>query len=673
MPDEARVGVYVCYCGGNISETVDCESVARALGAEPGVIVARTDMSLCSDAGQAMIEQDIREHGLNRVVVGACAPSLHETTFRAAIGRAGLNPYVYYHVCLREQDSWVHQGTPSKATEKAVRLMKAGVAKVRLLEPLEPIRLRAEKHALVIGGGVAGLTAALYMARSGIRVTLIEKTPFLGGRMAQLEALFPDGQQARPALHGLIADVLADPMITVLTGAELTAISGYVGDFQVEITQQSRGVSEGFGGLEAAAAACPVEVPDAFNYGLTTRKAIYRRYPDAAPQTPAIDWEHCTRCGDCLSAAPTGLELDNKPRTTELNVGALAVATGFQPYEPRQGEFGYGQHPGVLTLAQLIRLLAISEGAALRWQERPVRSIAFIHCVGSREIPGVHEPHGEGGVNDYCSRVCCTATLHAATEVHHRFPDVRIFDFFSDIRTYGRGHEEVYVRASEAGVCFLRFHNDDRPEVVVAPSGDESPLLVRARDHLTWGRELEVPVDLVVLATAVLPSSVQDIVEQLKIAVGTDHFLLEAHPKLRPVETAVSGVVLAGSAQAPMNIPEACAAASAAAAKVAALLGRGSVTLEPFVARVAPELCDGTGRCVEVCAYEDAIRLKSVVVDGVERRRAVVTPANCVGCGVCVSACPNHAIDVQGWTLAQYEGMVDAITADLPGTEVAAW
>jgi len=670
--DDIRIGVYVCHCGGNISDTVNCERVAESLRGLPNVVVARTDMSMCSDAGQSLIEEDIREQGVNRVVVGACAPALHERTFRGTVARAGLNPYLYHHVGLREQDSWVHHGTPGKATEKAIRLMHAGVAKAQLLEPLDTIRLDAEQHALVIGGGVAGLRAAWDIARRGIRVTLIEQSPFLGGRMAQLEILFPTGEDARQALHGLIQQVQAHPLITLLTGATLTGVRGYVGDFQVEITQQPRGVSEDFAHFEAAAAACPVEVPDEFNYGLTTRKAIYRPYSDAVPNAPAIDWANCTRCGACQSADGAGIDLENTPNLHTLKVGAVVVATGFRPYEPRQGEFGYGQFPEVVTLAQMIRLLALNEdGQQLTWHGREVNTIALIHCVGSRETPGVQEPHEDGRVNDYCSRVCCTATLQLTNELRERFPEVNLFDLYEDIRTYGRGHEDIYEQASAGGVRFMRFHGDERPEVLAAPTGEESPLLVRIKDYLTWGTELDVPADLVVLATGMLPNPVDDIVDLLKIAQGNDRFLLEVHPKLRPVETAVTGVVLAGTAQGPMNIQEACAAASAAAAKVAVLLGRGVVSLEPFVARVNPDLCSGSGECVAVCAYEDAIALEPISVNGHSAHKAVVSPANCVGCGVCVSACPNHAIDVQGWTLKQYEAMVEAIVADLPLLEVA--
>jgi len=671
--EEVRIGVYTCHCGGNISDVVRCERVAKALNNLPKVVVSRTHMAMCSDAGQAQIEDDIRELRLNRVVVGACAPSLHEQTFRGTVTRAGLNPYLYCHVGVREQASWVHSGDPEGATDKAIRLMSAGVAKARLLKPLARIRLGAEQHALVVGGGVAGLRAAWDIARQGIQVTLIEKSPFLGGRMAQLESMFPTGETARQALHDLIEKVLAHPQITVRTCAELTAVKGYVGDFRAHIRQGSRGISDDFAQIDAAVAACPVEVPDEFNYGLSTRKAVYLAYPGCYPATPAIDWQSCTQCGACLKVNGRGISLENETETLEVNVGAVVVATGFNLYEPRPGEYGYGELPEVITLPKLIRLLALTgNGKELKWNGRPVQDIAFIHCVGSRQIEGIHEPQSDGQVNNYCSRVCCTATLHTVDELRERFPNVNVFDIHEDIRTYGRGHEDYYIRASANQVCFLRFHGDEMPQVLPAPLGDAHPVLVKVKDYLTWGEEIEVPVDLVVLAVGVMPRQIDDLVKMLKISPGTDRFLLEVHPKLRPVETAVPGIVLAGTAQGPMNIQESCAAASAAASKVAVLLGRGLVELEPFVASVDPERCDGCGQCIQVCCYEDAISLQPFSVDGRQVQRAAVTVANCVGCGACVSACPTRAIDVQNWTLDQYEAMIDAIAADLPAVEVEA-
>jgi heterodisulfide reductase subunit A2 len=669
---EPRIGVYVCNCGGNIGDVVQCEQMAKALGKLPNVVTSHSSMFMCSDPGQKLIIDDIQENGVNRVVIGACSIFLHEQTFRRAVTSAGLNPYLYYHIGLREQVSWVHHDCPSEATDKAMRLMTAGIAKARYMKPLEPVRLGAEKHALVIGGGVAGLRAALDIARTGLQVTLVEKSPFLGGHLSQWEHLFPTKEDARTLLNSLIQRVLAEPNITLHTGAEVLASKGYVGNFQVTIRQQPRGVRPEFGAAKEAIAACPVEVADEFNFGLSQRKAIYRPYEGCVPESPVIDWQNCTQCGACLNVAPNGgIRLDETPHEFEVNVGAVVIAAGFRPYEPFRGEMGWGKFPEVITLPQLERLLAPDgpSGGKLKWNGHPIQNIAMIHCVGSRQIEGIHEAQPDGMVNDYCSRVCCTATLSAASRLREKYPGIHVFDVYEDIRTYGRGHEDYYREAGKNCVTFLRYFAEEIPQVERAPVGSQHLLLVKVRDHLTWGEEIELPVDLVVLAVGMMPNPVEDLVEIFKVSPGSDRFLLEVHPKLRPVETAVNGIVLAGTAQGPMNIQESIAAAGAAAAKVAILLGQGRVELEPYVARVDPERCQGAGECVKYCPQEEAIHLETITANGRTFQRAVVTPANCNGCGVCVSVCPNRAIDVQGWRLDEYEAMVEALTAELPALE----
>lgn len=596
--EEPKIGVYTCYCGGNISKIVQVEKVATALRKLPNVVVSRTDMSMCSDAGQAIIEQDIREHGINRVVIGACAPSLHEQTFRGTVSRAGLNPYLYHHVGLREQDSWVHHEDIPGATEKAIYLMAAGISKARLLSPLDNFRLPAEKRALVIGGGVAGMQAALEIAKQGLQVTLVEKSAELGGRMSLLGTVFPTGKEASTMLRTLIQQVISHERIQVLKSAEVENISGYVGNFQIKIRQTL-----------------------------------------LSPKEPT--------------------------RLVEQSVGAIVMATGFDPYQPRTGEYGYGELPEVVTLSDFIVFLKENhDKKELQWNGRKVRDVVFIQCAGSRQVDGVSEPQADGQVNNYCSRVCCTAALHVANELKELYPDLHIFDLYQDIRTYGRGHEDYYLRAMKNKVRFLMYHGDELPQVVPAPEGEEYPVLLRTHDYLTYGEELEIAADLVVLAVGMMPRQIDDLVSMLKLSRGADRFLLEVHPKLRPVETAINGVVLAGTAQGPMNIQESVMAASAAAAKVTSLLRRGYVELPPFVAAVDPEKCDGSGACVEVCQYDGAIAIQTMYEDGREFRRAVVTPANCSGCGACVAVCPNRAINVQGWTLDQYEAMVDAIAMD---------
>lgn len=590
---EPRIGVYICDCGGNISDTVNCQKVVDALSKLPNVVASRRYQFMCSDAGQKMITDDVRELGVNRVVVGACSIFLHEQTFRRTVQRAGLNPYFYYHIGLREQDSWVHHTCPPEATHKAMRMMSAGVAKARKLRPLEPIRLDADKHVLIIGGGIAGLRAALSIARRGLKVTLVERSESLGGHVKEWNRLFPTGEEARAMVNRLIVATMAEKNVKILTGTEVISSKGYVGNFEIRIRRK------------------------------------------------------------CIE--------------TEFKAGAVIIATGFEPYTPFQGELGYGENPEVVTLPQLEKILSVNGGKeeAFMLAGRRIRSVAMIHCVGSRQIEGIHKPQPDGKVNDYCSRVCCTATLAAANEIRERFSDINVYDVYQDIRTYGRGHEDYYLKASKNRVTFLRYFADEVPEVVRAPKGDRFPLLVKVKDHLTGGEEIELPVDLVVLSVGMMPSPVKELTNMFKVSPGSDRFLLEVHPKLRPVETAVPGVILAGTAQAPMSIRESCAAAEAAASKVGILLGRGEVELEPYVAQVNPEKCQGSGECVSSCPQEDALHLEEVSVDGKTLRRAIVTPANCNGCGVCVSACPNRAIDVQGWQLDEFEAMVQAITAEV--------
>ena len=670
--EEPKIGVYVCNCGGNISDVVQTEQVAKMLSKLPNVESSHSFMFMCSDPGQKLIMDDIKEKGINRVVVGACSIFLHEQTFRRALSSAGLNPYLYYHIGLREQDSWVHHNYPKEATEKAMHLMAAGVARARRMKPLQPIQLDAAKHALVIGGGVAGLRAALDIARRGLYVTLVEKSHYLGGRMAQWERVFPTNEEARVLLKRLIDRVLAEPNITIHTGAQVVDAKGYVGNFKIHIKQEPRGVHGVFPNEDEALSVCPIKQRCEFDYGLSARKAIFRPYKGCVPESLVIDWKHCTKCGECVKVAPEGMiDLNEEPQEFEIKVGAVVIATGFKPYEPFYGEMGWKEFPEVITLPQLHRLLDTDgpSGGKFWWSGHPVRDVAIIHCVGSRQIDGVHQPQPDGRVNDYCSRVCCTASLSMANLIREKNPNARVYDIYEDIRTYGRGHEDYYRNAGKERVTFLRYFAEEIPEVIRAEEGAERPLLVKVRDHLTWGEEIELPVDLVVLAVGMMPNPVDDLIELFKVAPGSDRFLLEVHPKLQPVETAVTGVVLAGTAQGPMNIQESCAAAEAAASKVAILLGKGEVELEPYVAYVDPKRCKGAGECIKYCPQDDAIHMETFSENGKEFQRAVVTPANCNGCGVCVAVCPNRAIDVQGWRLDEYEAMVTAITSELPALE----
>ncbi len=666
-----RVGVYVCHCGGNISDVVDVEAVAGSAGDLSDVVVARHEMFMCSDPGQSLVAKDIEELGLTRVVVAACSPSLHELTFRGAIERTGMNPFLYEHANIREQVSWCAKSNAKGATVKAKGLVAAAVAKARRLDPLQPIRVDSKRHVAVVGGGVGGMRSALDLARRGLEVTLLERSPFLGGNMARLHTVYPTEERARDLLQDLVAQVTKHPNITVHTGAEVVRTSGYIGNFLVEVKLHPRGITEDFdpATLDEVLASCPEVCPSEFDYGISQRKAIYFPFPGASPPIPAIDWDTCTNCGACVEAAGgRGISLDDKPRSAGLDVGAIVLATGFEPYEPSEGEYEYG-HPRVVTLPQLVRMLDPEgpTGGKLEVEGGAVRSVSFIHCVGSRQVEGIHEPGPDGRVNDYCSRVCCTAALQAACEIRDRFPDVNVYDFYQDIRTYGRGQETYYEDASRKGVIFFRWLPTSPPVVEKAPDGERSPLSVKVEDTLTLGEEVRVASDLVVLAVGMIPRNIEALVEMLKLPRSADRFLQEVHPKLRPVELSVGGVMIAGTCQAPMDITESCAAAGAAAAKVSSMLAAGHIALDPFVATVDEETCTGGESCDQVCLEEcsalEAISMQEVQVGGQTKTVARVNAALCNGCGMCVAVCPFRAIQVAGWRLGQFEAMVDAIAS----------
>jgi len=628
MEREPKIGVYVCRCGGNISDHVDVEKVCEGASKIPGVAVARENMFMCSDPGQDLIIEDLKRGTVDRVVVASCAPDLHEVTFRNAVSRAGKNPYLYEQANIREQVSWVHHG--EAATEKAIRLVAAATAKAKQLQPLEPIRVEAKQHAVVIGGGISGMKAAKDLAERGITVSLLEKSPFLGGRTAQLDRLAPTGEKASDLVKELTREVLNDPAIEVYTNAEVTDSAGYVGNFKLGVQRRP-----------------PVSQEDLEK--IKEMVASGKKFGEFIPLV-----------GICPA------EMPEKVEEYTIEAGVILLATGFKPYSPRKGEYGFGEFEEVVTLPEFIKLMAKSQrnGDFLEINGKQIKSVATIHCVGSRQIPGIHEEDDKGYLNEYCSRTCCTATLQAANRVRDTYPKTRVFDFYRDIRTYGRGHEELYERASKNRILFLRYEPTKAPLVERNNGSNGYPLLVKVNDTLTFGEEVEVPVDLVVLAVGMEPNNVSHLVEMMKLPVGADRFLQEVHPKLRPVEVSVAGILLAGTCQSPMDTGEACNGASSAAVKASSLLGRGYVELDPFVAEVDLAKCTGVGACVGACLREEALSLVEMEVDGERVRRAEVNPALCNGCGACVAVCPQNAINVKGWTLKQYEAMVDMIVAD---------
>jgi len=627
-----RIGVYVCHCGGNISDVVDVQKVIEAAGDLPGVKVAKTNMFMCSDPGQSAILEDVKNEGLDRVVVAACSPKLHETTFRRVLERGGLNPYLLEQANIREQVSWASDD-PGTATDKATSLVAAAVAKAAQLQPLEPIRVDTTARAVVVGAGVAGLRAACDLARAGLEVALVERSATLGGNASVLDHLFPNEELAGDVITRLVDNALAQPRVTIYTEATVESVNGYVGNFVASVRQSLTGV---------------VIDEEARQSGVATGRCVpFKGYAlDAARPGPATD----------------AVDAEVPTTTVQIEAGAVIVASGFDHYVPRKGEYGYERIPQVVTLPDFIRWLSdVEPGAGLPDHDgSPVAGIAFIHCVGSRQADGVNKPQPDGRINEYCSRVCCTATLQAICDLQQKRPDVATYDFYQDIRAYGRGHEEYYERASKGGTVFVRWNDQEPPAVAKAKPGDGSAALVRARDGLTWGEEVEAAVDLVVLAVGMQPADVSSLVDSLKLPVGADRFLQEVHPKLRPVELSVQGVLVAGTSQGPKDITETVASASAASAKAIGLLSVGHVELDPFVAHVDATLCEGNGACVAECPYPGAVELREYADSG---KRAIVNPALCSGCGACVAVCPTRAIDLAGWTLDQYEAMVDAILA----------
>jgi len=559
-----RIGVYICHCGINIAATVDVRAVTECAAHLPGVVVSRDYTYMCSDPGQALIKKDIAELNLNRVVVASCSPRMHEPTFRAAVSDAGLNPYCFEMANIREQCSWVHPGGAA-TTLKAMRLVAAAVGKAARLQPLEIRQVPVTPAALVIGGGVAGMQAALDIADAGFNVTLVEQSDELGGHVARLHQTFPTLESAAELVKPLIERAMTHPRATVMTGAEVTQVEGYVGNFRAQV-----------------------------------------------------------RRGDTVE---------------NVSAGAIVVATGFEAFDARRKpELGYGTYPEVITTPDFERLIADH-----RLPASHPKSVVFIQCVGSRDQT-LGNPH--------CSRVCCMVTARQAMLVRERWPQARVTVFYMDVRAYGKGSEDFYDRVREAGVLYRRGNPSE-----ILRRGDR--VVVRAEDTLL-GEPVEVEADLVVLAVGMMPrADTGAVAGLLKLARSGDGFFMEAHPKLRPVDTAMAGVFVAGCCQGPKDISEAIAQARAAAAAAMIPLMRGQVQVEAATSFIDEELCSGCGQCASVCNFA-ALSLHPV--------RAVMTvnPVLCQGCGACATACPSGAINVNHFTLEQIMAQVDALVSSYP-------
>ena len=630
-----RIGVFICHCGTNIAGKVDVTAVAGYAATLPGVALARDYKYMCSDPGQEMIRQDVREHGLDRVVVAACSPSLHESTFRRAVKSAGLNPFFFQMVNIREQDSWVHED-PAAATRKAKDMIRAAVRRVGMHRPLEPRSVPIKSDALVVGGGIAGIHASLTLANSGKHVYLVEREPTIGGHMAKFDKTFPTLDCAACILTPKMSDLKESPNITLWTLSEVADVDGYVGNFKVTVKRKPRYIREDLcvGCLECIEGCIfqQAKVADEFNLGLSKRRPIYIPFPQAVPQLVAIDPESCIefKTGKCKKTCVevcgdrNAIDFEQQEKIETIEVGTIVLATGFQTFDARRiPYYGYGIYPNVYTALEVERLINASgptDGElVLRDGRRPDR-VGIIHCVGSRDE----------NTNAYCSRVCCMYSLKLAHLIQER-AGAEVYNFYIDMRTAGKGFEEFYVRVAEEGTHFIRGKVAD-----VYP-GDDGELLVQAENTLL-GEVVKIPVDMVVLATGLEPRADASEVRRLfNISCSTEGFFLERHPKLAPVSTFTEGVFLAGACQGPKDIPDTVAQAGAAAAEALALIDRGSVELEPNTAYVDEEWCSGCKTCVGLCPYR-AISFEE------EKKKAQVNEALCKGCGVCVVACPSGSI-----------------------------
>ncbi len=664
MFDKIKTGVYICHCGSNIAATVDVEAVTAFAGAQPGVAVARHYPYMCSDPGQLLVKSDIREGRVNRVIVASCSPRLHEPTFRKALQEAGLNPFFLEMANLREQCSWVHADR-AEATAKARKLVAAALARVCLLEPLQEREIEAEPAALIIGGGIAGIQAALDIADAGFKVYLVEQTPSLGGRMAQLDKTFPTLDCSACILTPKMVDAANHPNIELLVYAEVVEVGGSIGNFKVKVRRKARYVDTiRCTGCGDCAAACRAgrRIPSEFEAGLGRRAAIYLPFPQAVPAKYTIDPERCLllsrgRCGKeprCVVACQAGaIDFEQKDEIIEFRVGAIVVATGFDVFDARlKPEYGYGHYPNVITGLEMERLISSSGPTGgeivIKHGEETMspREIAFIQCVGSRDV---------SIGNEYCSRVCCMYTAKQAHLVKEKLPDARVRVYYIDVRAFGKGFEEFYDRVRREGVRYVRGNPSE-----IFKRGER--LVIKVEDTLT-ATPLEDEVDLVVLAVGLVPrADGRRLTELLRLSQSPDRFFLEAHPKLRPVDTATDGIFLAGCCQGPKDIPDTVAQAKGAAAAALIPLCRGKVKVGAQVASVNEATCRGCGFCVESCPYT-AVELVSIDRFGHPALVARVNEALCKGCGTCSAGCLSDSIQPRSFRDSQVLPQIAALGA----------
>ncbi len=645
-----RIGVFVCHCGINIAKTVDVKKVVEEISKEKDVVFATDYTYMCSTPGQELIVDSIKEHQLDGVVIAACSPRMHETTFRRAVTKAGMNEFLCEIANIREQCSWVHDDM-SKATPKAISIIRSVIEKVRGDSALEPLHIKVNKRALVIGAGIAGMQTALDIANGGHEVILVEREPSIGGHMAQLGETFPTLDCASCIFTPKIVEVAQHEKIKTYAYSEIEEVSGIIGDFKVKIRKKARAVDASTcTGCGLCIEKCPTKISSEFDRGMGVGKAIYIPFPQAYPNIATIDKESCRffkegKCKVCEKICPPkAIRYDQKDEFVEEEVGAIVVAIGYELLrEDFYGEYGYGKYKDVIDGLQLERMLSAAgptKGQILRPSDgKEPKQVVFIACVGSRD---------DSKGMSYCSKICCMYTAKHAMLYKHRVHDGQAYVFYMDVRAGGKQYEEFYKRAtSEDGAVYLR----SRVSKIFERDGK---IVVRGADTLS-GMQVEVQADMVVLASAIVPSpGAEELARKLRISYDEHKFLSEAHVKLRPVETNTAGIFLAGMCQGPKDIPETVSQAGCAASKVLGMFSADELMHEPIVAWVDEELCSGCGLCVSVCPY-DAREID-------EREKvAKVTEVLCQGCGACVAACPNKAAQQRNFSSAQYLSMIDNV------------
>ena len=637
-----RIGVYICHCGGNISDYVDVGELSKMFYAEDGVVVSKDVMFACADSNQKEMVNDIKEHNLDAIVVASCSPKLHLHTFKNVASRGGLNPTNYVQVNIREQCSWPHSDHPREATVKAAGLIRAGINRVSHSESLENIELSVKRSVLVVGAGVSGMKAAIDLARSGNEVYLVEKDFFVGGHITQTEKLFMTGQSSKKIISDIFTELKSYRNITLFTGATVDKVSGSLGNFHVDIRIRPRYINTkaDYSLVKKALEECPVFIEDKFNFGLSKRRAIYKNYPEAVPNIPVADIETLKENPDAIARFSSVLDMNQTDEVLSLIAGSVLVATGFDSYKPLEGEYGYGQIPNVLTLPEFNRLMEFNPDKLI-YNKKEIKNIAFIYCVGSRQTKGE---------NKYCSRQCCSSAIYSSLELRKKYKDISTFHLFRDIRTYGK-QEMLYKESSAKGDIYIRFEEKEPPVVEIVGKS----LIVRVKDYLTSKKELEMEADMVVLVTGMVArGDSRSISEKFKIPVGRDKFFNEIHPKLKPVETVIKGVYLGGSCQGPKNISESVQSSSSAAAKINALLKSGTVSIDPVIAMVNKDACVWCGKCETACEYT---AIKEISSEG--KQIASVNKAICTGCGICAPVCPVNAIEIAQYTDLEIESMID--------------